>query len=286
MEPSPQPIVSADRLREQMSDAGLVVADVRWVPGGSARQAFQRGHLPGAVFVDVDRDLARPAYDGPGRHPLPTPEAFAETMGSLGIGDGTPVVAYDDVRGSIAARLWWMLDAIGHPVTLLDGGIDAWDAPLENGPGRVPPPSIFTPKPWPRERIVDARQVAAALRDPAMIVLDARAGERYRGDVEPFDRAAGHIPGARSSPWTEQVEPDSGHLLEPGAMAERFAALGVTDATHAIAQCGSGVTACHTLLAMRVAGLGAGLLYEGSWSDWSSDPDRPVAVGRDPGELG
>ncbi len=257
----------------------MAVADVRWVPDGNAADAFERGHIPGAVSIDADRDLAAPPFQGPGRHPLPEPDAFAATMARVGIGDATPVVVYDDARGSIAARLWWMLDVLAHPAAALDGGLDAWDGPLETGPGGNPAPVDFTPAPWPRDAVVDATAVGDALRDATATVIDVRAAERYRGEVEPFDPVAGHIPGARSAPWTDSVDPATGRFLGPEAMRERWAKMGLDDADRAIAQCGSGLTACHAILSMRVAGLGRARLYEGSWSDWVSDRSRPVATG-------
>jgi thiosulfate/3-mercaptopyruvate sulfurtransferase len=240
---------------------------------------FELGHLPGAVLIDADRDLAAPPFDGPGRHPLPSPEVFAAAMSRAGIGDETPVVAYDDARGSIAARLWWMLDALGHPVAILDGGLDAWDGPRETGPGRIPEPAHFTARPWPRDRIADAVAVQSALADPALRVVDVRAPERFRGEVEPLDPVAGHIPGARNAPWADNVDPETGRFLGNAAMRARWSRVGIDDASQVVAHCGSGLTACHSILAMRLAGLGQARLYEGSWSDWVSDPSRPVATG-------
>jgi thiosulfate/3-mercaptopyruvate sulfurtransferase len=280
----PGPLVTQGSLERRRS-SGDVLADVRWVRGGSARDAFAAGHLPGAVLLDIDADLAAPPFEGPGRHPLPAPEAFAAAMERAGIGDDTRVVAYDDVRGSVAARLWWMLDVLDHPVALLDGGLDAWKGPLETGSGRDPVPAVFTPKPWPAHLIVDVVDVTAALRSGTVTVVDVRAAERYRGAVEPIDPVPGHIPGARNAPWTGQLDPDTGRFLPPERLRAGLAMLGVTDAADVITQCGSGVTACHSILAMRLAGLGQGRLYEGSWSDWSSDPSRPVGIGAEPGAL-
>jgi thiosulfate/3-mercaptopyruvate sulfurtransferase len=277
MEPFPGPLVGVAWLRAHLDD--VVLVDVRWVPAGSADDAFDGGHIPGALSFDLDRDLAAPAFDGPGRHPLPTPEAFAETMSRVGIGDATPVVAYDDARGSVAARLWWMLDVLGHPAAVLDGGIEAWDGPLETVPGRTTTRTVFTPEPWPPDAIADADAVERARLDPAQVVIDLRAAERYRGEVEPYDPVAGHIPGARSAPWTDGVDPGTGRFLDPAPTRVRWAGLGVSDASRVIAQCGSGVTACHGILSLRIAGLGRARLYQGSWSDWVSDPGRPIAVG-------
>jgi thiosulfate/3-mercaptopyruvate sulfurtransferase len=278
----PRPLVSPEWLEEHLGEAGLAIADVRWLPGeptGSVGAAFERGHIPGAVSFDVDTDLAAPPGGGRGRHPLPSSEAFAATMSAAGIGDDTDVVAYDEVGGSFAARLWWMLDATGHRVALLDGGSQAWAGALERGPARGRDPAAFSVGRWPA---VGNDDVAGALRDGSGPVLDARAAERYRGEVEPFDRIAGHVPGAVSAPWAENLDPATGRFLPGEKLRERYAALGVTDASRAIAYCGSGVTASHDLVAMRLAGLGSGRLFEGSWSGWIEDGSRPVATGADP----
>jgi thiosulfate/3-mercaptopyruvate sulfurtransferase len=281
---SMSPLVSSDWLRANLGMPGLVVADVRWVPGGSATEAFEHGHIPGAILFDADTDLAgKPFTEGPGRHPLPSPEAFAPTMSRAGIGDDTTVIAYDDNGGSYAARLWWMLDALGRgAVAVLDGALAGWDGPLETGPaaqGREP--ATFTAKLWPRELIADAADIADAIRNVSAVVLDARAPERYRGNVEPIDPVAGHIPGARSAPWAGNLDPTTGRFLDTDALRKRYEALGMDGTNQAIAQCGSGLTACHDVFAIRVAGLGRARLYEGSWSDWVSDPSRPVATDDD-----
>ncbi|HEX7247923.1 MAG TPA: sulfurtransferase [Actinomycetota bacterium] len=276
------------RTRLAAPDPGhdLVIADVRWTPGGHARDAFARRHLPGAVCIDLDADLAAAPFDGPGRHPLPAPETFASTMSRLGIGDATAVVAYDDVGGWVAARLWWMLRVLDRPAALLDlPSLDAWTdegGTFETGAPAVAAGAPFTPQAWPADRIVDAEAVHAALRDGSAPVLDARAGERYRGEAEPIDPVAGHIPGAISAPTAGTLDA-RGALAEPTQLRRRFEELGVRADASAIASCGSGVAASFALFAMERAGLGLGRLYEGSWSDWVSDPSRPVAVGADPG---
>jgi thiosulfate/3-mercaptopyruvate sulfurtransferase len=282
MYPFSGPLVDAAWLRAHRRDDDLVIADVRWVRGGSAAEAFAAGHVEGAVLLDLDVDLAAPPFDGPGRHPLPPPKDFARAMARAGVGDHTPVVVYDDVRGSVAARLWWMLDATGHAVALLDGGLEAWGGQRERGPGRPPAPAAFTPQPWPADRIVDAVRVQAALREGGATVVDVRAGERYRGEIESIDPVAGHIPGARSLPWTETLDLSTGRLLSPTDLRARFADVGVVAGVEAITQCGSGVTSCEGALAMRVAGLDDPRIYVGSWSDWVSDPARPVATGLEP----
>jgi thiosulfate/3-mercaptopyruvate sulfurtransferase len=278
------PLVDAAWVATRLGDADVVVADVRWsVDGGTAaaEAAFEQGHVPGAVFVDVDRDLAAtPFVDGPGRHPLPTPEAFAATMRALGIGDGTTVIAYDDGGGSLAARLWWMLDATGRRAAILDGGLPAWrrSHPTEAGSPPVRERATFTARDWPADRLADAGDVAEAL-DADGVVVDVRAAERFRGEAEPIDPVAGHIPGARSLPWTEHLDPATGLFLPPEVLRERYASVGVHRGDDAIVHCGSGITGCLGLLALRVAGLGDARLYQGSWSDWVHDPSRPVTAG-------
>lgn len=280
----PRPLVEPAWLARHLDSPDLVVADIRWIPGGAAddvEHAFAGGHIPGAVLLDVDRDLAAPA--GPrGRHPLPTPERFADVMSRSGIGDGTSVVAVDDAGGSLAARLWWMLDVLGHPVAVLDGGSQAWAGALATGPP-VPSPATFSPLPWPAESIADADAVATMLRRKGPPVLDARAAERYRGEVEPVDRIAGHVPGAVSAPWAGNLDPATGRFRSAEELRRRFDAAGAAEG--AVAMCGSGVTACHDLLAMRVAGLRRTRLFAGSWSGWIADGSRPVATGPEPGRL-
>lgn len=264
--------------------------DCRWyLDGRSGRDAYEAGHLPGAVFADVDVDLAAPPSPEGGRHPMPTPEAFAAAMTRLGIGPTTPVVAYDDAGGAIAARLWWMLHVLGHPVAVLDGGIGAWVAAggeLEVGspdPSIAPADPPFAVRPWPADRFADADAVDRLRREPDALVLDARTAERYRGDPNPVDPSFGHVPGARSLPFAANLGPD-GRLRPPDELAARLGAVGADRAATVVAYCGSGVTACHDLLALEVAGLGdRGVLYPGSWSAWGADPDRPIATGDEPG---
>jgi thiosulfate/3-mercaptopyruvate sulfurtransferase len=247
---------------------------VRWyLDGRPGRAAYDAGHLPGAVFVDLDRWLAGPASPADGRHPLPDPAVFARGMSELGIGDEDRVVAYDDAGGVVAARLVWMLRAIGHEATLLDGGLNAWDGDLET---TTTPrqPARFTAAPWPAERLASPDDAA----DPANVVLDARDRERYLGLNDPVDPRWGHIPGARSLPCRENLDA-TGRLLPAEDLRRRFRAAGVRPTEPVVSYCGSGVNACHNLLAIEHAGLGEGRLYPGSWSQWSSDEARPVATG-------
>jgi thiosulfate/3-mercaptopyruvate sulfurtransferase len=279
----PGNLVDAMWLRSNIGAPGLVVADVRWHPDGDGRAAYEAGHLPAAVFLDAEDDLAaRPFIDGPGRHPLPSPASFASTMQAAGIGDDDAVIAYDDAGGSHAARLWWMLRAIGHACAVLDGGLGAWDGELETGVARRGRAS-FTPREWPSDRIAGAERVADELRAGSAVVLDARAAERYRGEAEPIDPVAGHIPGAASAPWADNLDPRTGRFRRPDELRRRFEAIGVRKGGDPIVYCGSGLTATHDLLAIEVAGLGRGRLYEGSWSGWIDDPKRAVATGP-PGE--
>nr|BFD82212.1 sulfurtransferase [Streptomyces sp. Xyl84] len=262
-----------------------VLLDVRWQlslaraagePPFDGRAAHAAGHVPGAVFVDLDRELAS-APGAHGRHPLPATAEFGAAMRRAGVSAGRPVVVYDGGQGWAAARAWWLLRWTGHPdVRVLDGGLAAWDGPLETA---VPEPAEgdFTPSPGALE-LLDADAAGELARSG--VLFDARAGERYRGEVEPVDRVGGHIPGAVSAPTTENVGPD-GRFLPAAELRERFRALGASEGTHVGVYCGSGVSGAHEVLALAVAGIPAAL-YVGSWSEWSSDPSRPVAVGSDP----
>jgi thiosulfate/3-mercaptopyruvate sulfurtransferase len=266
------PIVDAAWLSDHRDE--VVLADVRfYLDGRSARDAYDHGHLPGAAFVDLERWLSAPATPKDGRHPLPAPERFAEGMSRCGIGDRTTVVAYDDAGGVIAARLVWMLRALGRDAALLDGGLTAWDGPVETEEGPVVA-ARFTPAPWPPERLAGPDEAA----DRDNVVIDARPRERFAGAPDGIDPRAGHIPGALSVPCREHVGPD-GRLLPVGELRQRLLEAGVNGERPLVSYCGSGVTACHNLLVAEHAGLGPGRLYPGSWSQWSNDRDRPVATG-------
>jgi thiosulfate/3-mercaptopyruvate sulfurtransferase len=255
--------------------------DVRWALGDDrGRERYLEAHLPGAVFVDLDEALAAHGSPEDGRHPLPSPERFAAELGRCGIGDGSVVLAYDDAGGVIAARLVWLLRAVGVDAALLDGGLLAHDGELETG-WVEPTPATLTPRPWPAELLADLDTVVAAAHADGAVVLDARVPERYRGDVEPVDPRPGHIPGARNLSTRDHVDA-SGRFLPLEALRRRFAEAGVDEATDVVAYCGSGVTATHTLLALERAGLRRGRLYPGSWSAYAAT-DRPAATGPDPG---
>lgn len=273
------PLVDVATLRAELAGPRPpVLLDVRWRQvGRSVRDEYLTGHLPGAVWADLDADLAAPPGVG-GRHPLPAPADAEAVFRRLGVRDGSPVVVYDDVEGSIAARAWWMLRWLGHAdVRLLDGGLRAWESaglPLEQG-DVVPAPGDLTARPGGMP-VLDADDARALAREG--VLLDVRAAERFRGEVEPLDPVAGHIPGARNLPTRDNAGPD-GRFLDAAALRQRFAAAGVADGVAVAAYCGSGVTAAHTVLALEVAGFPGTPLYAGSWSDWITDPDRPVATG-------
>jgi thiosulfate/3-mercaptopyruvate sulfurtransferase len=276
-------LVTAALLAEHLQDPGIRVVDVRWyLDGRSGALAHEAGHIPGAVHLDIDRDLASPrGPDRPGRHPLPTAEALAAALSRAGIGPTSKVIAYDDGGGATAARLWWLLGAFGHPaeVALLDGGIQAWQAagqPLESGPVTVAPAPLV-PLALRPGLVVDRERVRAASEQGDALLLDARAEPRYEGKVEPIDPKAGHIPGAKNAPFGGNLTGPGGAFLPADELRARYRQLGAGERP-VIVYCGSGVTACHDLFALHLAGHEA-QLYEGSWSDWSSDPAAPVATG-------
>jgi thiosulfate/3-mercaptopyruvate sulfurtransferase len=274
-------IVDPAWLAAHLHDRDVRVADVRWRLGkpDAGRRAYAAGHLPGAVFLDLDTQLAAPRGIGPGRHPLPAPETFARALGQAGIGDDTKVIAYDDVGGTYAARLWFLLRYFGHETgAVLDGGIDAWSAAghaLTTAPAAPALPARFTPRPRP-ELVVDRARVSVLIGQPGALLLDARAAERFRCEVEPVDPRPGHIPGAKNHPTTANLV--DGHFAPADVLRQRFAALGADRAIPLVCYCGSGVTACANLLALERAGIAGGLLYEGSYSDWSEDATNPVEV--------
>ncbi|MEV1080368.1 sulfurtransferase [Streptomyces sp. NPDC050211] len=280
-------IISATELASELAGpTPPVLLDVRWQlsvakaagePPFDGRAEYEAGHLPGAVYVDLDRELAS-APGEHGRHPLPDMAEFGTAMRRAGVSSSVPVVAYDGGQGWAAARAWWLLRWTGHPdVRVLDGGLPAWQGPLETTVP-VPAEGDFQPVPGAVD-MLDAEGAAALARSG--VLLDARAGERYRGEVEPIDPVGGHIPGAVSAPTNENVAPD-GRFLAADELRARFKTLGASeDGPEVGVYCGSGVSAAHEVLALAVAGIPAAL-YVGSWSEWSADPSRPVAVGPDP----
>ncbi|MFG3174457.1 sulfurtransferase [[Kitasatospora] papulosa] len=270
-------ITESEYMSESAGPRPPVLLDVRWQLGGpNGRADYEAGHIPGAVYVDLDSELAGPAGAG-GRHPLPDPEAFGAVMRRAGVGRRSPVVVYDGGQGWAAARAWWLLRWTGHlDARVLDGGLAAWTGELSTD---VPKPEEgdFRPQPG-AVALLDADGAAALARSG--LLLDARAAERYRGDVEPIDRVGGHIPGAVSATTTQNVDED-GRFLPAGSLAARFSALGADGATGIGVYCGSGVSGAHEVLALELAGHRAAL-YAGSWSEWSSDESRPVATGPEP----
>lgn len=269
-------LVSAPDLRSLVDGgAPVVVCDVRFhlADHDQGRREYDEGHLPGARFVDLHTELA--GGEGGGRHPLPSVDEFTALLGRLGIDPATHVVAYDSAGGAIAARLWWMLRSIGHSqASVLDGGIAAWTAagfPLTDEVPAVHP-TVYPPRPdW--TGIVDADAVTQTIQFGGT-VIDARAPERFRGEHEPIDSRAGHVPGAINIFHGANLGADGTHLPLP-ELAQRFAGVGESP----IVYCGSGVTACHDLLVLSLVGVDQARLYPGSWSEWSADPDRPVATG-------
>ena len=271
------PLVDGAWLTAHLGEPDLVVVDMRWYLGrpGDGEAAYLAGHIPGAVFCDVDGPING---RGPGRHPLPGREQFQAAMRELGVHKGDRVVAYDDAGGSIAARLWFLLRYFGHAgVAVLDGGLQAWSGELEAGPVRRPAGDFSAAEPR-KEWVLSFDDVRRL--PPGQILIDARARERYTGEVEPTGVPAGHIPGARSAPWAANLGAGR-RFRSPAELRRHFEALGA-DGSNTVAYCGSGVTATHDLLALEIAGLPGGRLYEGSWSEWAVRPDAEIRTGEDP----
>ncbi|MGH2866746.1 MAG: sulfurtransferase [Solirubrobacteraceae bacterium] len=276
-----RPLVSAPRLADVLGEAGEppVLLDVRWdLAAGARRDLFEQGHIPGAAFVDLDADLAGPPGAG-GRHPLPSAARFEGAMRRAGVRAEGEVVVYDAATSTAAARAWWLLRYCGHAsVSVLDGGLAAWTGRggrLETGPGSAAPEGgDFIARPGAMPVLDSGGAAALAVTG---VLLDARAPERFRGETEPVDPVAGHIPGARNCPTTENLDAD-GRFLAGGRLRDGFGVAGVVAGTAIGAYCGSGVTAAHAVLALELAGFTAAL-YPGSWSEWISDPQRAVATG-------
>jgi thiosulfate/3-mercaptopyruvate sulfurtransferase len=282
----PSPLITVAALAERLDDPAARIVDCRWYLGrpGEGRKAYDQGHIPRAIHLDVDTDLASDPEVGPGRHPLPPVDVFVRRVEAAGIGDEHLVVAYDDVGGWVAARLWWMLDDLGHEqVVVLDGGWPAWLAaggPVSTDAPAFPPARLHVRDRW--TRVVELEGLRSRLGD--VVLLDARGAARYRGETEPIDAYPGHIPTARSAPTDANLDP-SGAFLPAAELADRYAALGADgSASEVVTSCGSGVSACHDALAMRIAGLPAPLLYPGSYSDWSRH-GLPVVTGPEPGSA-
>lgn len=280
-------LVTGEWLAARLGDPVIRVLDARWslLEKGKGRNAYGQAHIPGAVHLDVDGDLASPRGQGPGRHPLPRPEVFAASMARAGMNGDTHAIVYDFGDGSTAARVWWLLRSFGHDrVSLLDGGIARWSAEGRPLSAEVPshPPGTFTARP--REgMVVDADAVERMRRDARILVIDSRLAERYEGRTEPVDPVAGHVPGARNRPYPANVRSaEDPRFRSPEELREQFTRLGADRADRVICYCGSGVNACQNLFALELAGFTNGVLYEGSWSDWCSVPARAVATGAQP----
>ncbi len=280
-------LVTTEWLDARLGDPRVRIVDVRWalLDRDKGRAAYAAGHIPGAVFLDVNEHLASPRGQGPGRHPLPTPEAFAAVMSRAGVDADTHVIAYDFGDGSTAARVWWLLRYLGHPrVSLLDGGFAAWSAaglPLET-PTPVHEPATFVPAPYPT-MFVDAATVDRMRTDPNVLILDTRFAERYEGKTEPVDPVAGHIPGARNRPYPSNVRSaEDPRFKDAAELRAEFMALGADPTQRIVAYCGSGVNACQNIFALELAGFPGALLYEGSWSDWCSVPERAMKASAEP----
>ncbi len=278
-------LVSASELLPHLDDPRWAIVDCRFDLAAPAKGTadYLGAHIPGAVYAHLERDLSGPPSGRNGRHPLPPAAILAATFARWGIGPGVQVVAYDEDGGGYAARLWWCLRFLGYDdVAVLDGGIAAWGAiggPTRSGEEKRQPREF---EPHVRSGFLAMiGDVAAAIGDPATPLIDSRAPERYRGDEEPIDPVAGHIPGARNHPWQENVGPDGRMRASALLRVEFERLLGARPPTSAIVYCGSGVTACQNLLALEHAGLTGARLYAGSWSEWCSDASRPIAVGEE-----
>lgn len=274
-------LVQAETLSAALGRDGLAIVDCRFslADTDAGERAYREAHIPGAVYAHLDRDLSDHRRQGQGRHPWPDAEDFTARLGAWGIAPQTRVVAYDDGDGSLAARFWFMLRTLGHAnVAVLDGGLARWKAlglPLDTAVPS-PRPARYEAR-FDASRLLDAGQVQERL-DAGDVLLDARAGARFRGEVEPLDRVAGHVPGARNRPFADDLV--DGRFKPAELLAREFReAMDGREPSRTIAMCGSGVTACHLLLAMEHAGLHGANLFTGSWSGWISDPSRPIAVG-------
>lgn len=281
-----QLLVKAAEVAARLGDPSWCIFDCRHDLKQTeyGHQAYARGHIPGAQFLHLDRDLSGPTTGRNGRHPLPDPEVFATKMAACGVNFNTQVVAYDNEGGIFASRLWWMLRWLGHTrVAVLDGGLAGWKRAglmLEGGTPLVAPEEFVATPERTRDTQVDTDFVMAHLEMPDMTIVDARSPERFRGENETLDPVGGHIPGAVNRFYADNLD-DDGCFFKPAAQLRKEfeALLAGQDPRRVVQQCGSGVTACHNLLAMELAGLPGSKLYAGSWSEWCSDPSRPVATG-------
>lgn len=275
-------LISADELRHRLAEPNLVVFDCRHdlMKPDAGVHAYAQSHIPGAAFAHTDKDLSGAKSGVNGRHPLPDPALFAAWLGRNGVDSSKQVVAYDHAGGASATRLWWMLRWLGHQrVAVLDGGWEAWTkagAPVTVQPPAIEPATFFA---VPHDMFVDVGYVSSHLNDSNVVVVDARTPERYRGETEPIDPVAGHIPGARNRLYKENLDANGRFKSADALRAEFTTLLAGKRPDQIVHQCGSGVSACHNVLAMEIAGLTGSRLYPGSWSEWCADPSRPVARG-------
>ena len=276
-------LVSTADLAAHLDDPLWVVFDCRFTltDPQAGRRAYEAGHIPGARYADLDADLSAPVGKGTGRHPLPDPQILARKLSDWGVGVNRQVVVYDDSYNSIAVRMWWLLRWLGHPgVAVLDGGWPKWLREKRPATPQAPLPqhALFPHLPE-MSQVAHADEILQGLSDPGRLLLDARPERRFTGEYEPLDPVAGHIPGAINWPFEENLDFD-GTFLAPEALRENYQALLKGRAPHDVIHvCGSGVTACHNVLAMEIAGLPGSRLYPGSWSEWITDPSRPIATG-------
>jgi thiosulfate/3-mercaptopyruvate sulfurtransferase len=278
-------LIPPEMLAEKLGAPDWVIVDTRFelAAPDAGRRAYAAGHIPGAVYAHLDEDLAGPVSANTGRHPLPDADTLAAKLGAWGVDRSTQLVAYDDSGGAYAARLWWLARWLGHDaVAVLDGGWSKWRALGLPEQIEVPAPRVRRFEPGLRpQRAIDVNALALVLASNDVLLLDARGAPRFRGEVEPLDARAGHVPGARNHPYMENLGPD-GRFLDASTLRARYAArLGDRTPGEVVCMCGSGVTACHDLLAMEHAGMQGARLYVGSWSEWIRDPRRPIALGED-----
>lgn len=275
-------LIEPEALRERLDDADWCVFDCRFdlADPGAGRRDWETGHVPGALYADLEADLSAAPDDTSGRHPLPDADALADWLGRHGVDGTVQVACYDADSGAFAARLWWLLRWLGHDrVAVLDGGLAAWRAagyPLAPAPAARPEPRRFVARRRDRETWIDAAGIATT---PSLIVIDARAAERFRGEREPIDPVAGHVPGALNRPFAHNLDPDGRWLAPEVLRAEWHRLVGGQSAASVVHMCGSGITAAHNVLSMEHAGLAGSRLYPGSWSEWIRDPSRPIERG-------
>jgi thiosulfate/3-mercaptopyruvate sulfurtransferase len=286
-------LIGAAELRDLVGKPDIAVIDCRFDlmnPSGG-RRAYLEGHIPGARYADLNKDLSAPITPTSGRHPLPTQSDFARTLARLGIGRANQVIAYDDSAGAFAARAWWMLRWVGHAAAaVLDGGIKAWvsaggtlqsgeEEPLPAEVSYLPAEVSYLRAQADATAVIGTAELEQRLSDPAFLLIDARAGERFAGTVEPIDAIAGHVEGAVNHPFSSNLGADGRFLPAPVLRQAWEKRLAGRSPTQVAAMCGSGVTACHNLLSLEVAGLRGATLYAGSWSEWIRDPRRPISRG-------